>query len=94
MGFREIKHAGETDSNVKNLDYDLMATNVAIDIKNNAIDVKYNKVYKDIEGNVFKTVPMSYRITDEGQIDAWDEAVGAMFETAIINQMKIRNGLS
>ena len=37
---------------------------------------------------------MSYRVTDEAEIDAWDSAVGAMFEAAIVAQMKIRNGIA
>ena len=93
MGFREVKHSGEQDSNVKDLDFDLVATDVAINIINNTIDVKYNKIYRDINGEVFKTIPMQYRITDEIQIDAWDSAVGAVFEAAIVAQMKIRNGI-
>jgi hypothetical protein len=93
MGFRKVKHIGETDSNVKNLDYELEAINISIDIINNSITVKYDKVYKDINGVEFKREPMSYRVNDEAEIYAWDEAVGAMFETAIVSQMKSRNGI-
>ena len=94
MGFREVKHAGELDSNVKDLEFDLVAKNVSIDIINNSIIVKYDKVYKDISGVEFKRVDMSYRVTDEAEIDAWDSAVGAMFEAAIVAQMKTRNGIA
>jgi hypothetical protein len=93
MGFREVKHTGELDSNVKDLEFDLVAKNVSIDIINNSITVKYDKVYKDINGVEFKRVDMSYRVTDEAEISAWDSAVGAMFEAAIVAQMKTRNGI-
>jgi hypothetical protein len=93
MAFREVKHSGEVDSNVKDLDYDLIAKNVSIDIVNNSITVRYDKVYKDINGSEFKRLDMSYRVNDEAEIDAWDSAVGAMFEAAIVAQMKTRNGV-
>jgi len=93
MGFRDVKHTGEQDANLKGLDYELDATNISIDIKNNRIDVKYDKVYKDINGVEFKRESMAYSVTDPAQIDAWDAAVGEMFQTAIINQMKDRNGI-
>lgn len=93
MAFREVKHTGEQDANLKNLDFELEATNIAIDIKNNRIDVRYDKVYKDINGVEFKRVPMAYSVSDETEIDAWDTAVGEMFKTAIVAQMKTRNGI-
>ena len=93
MGFREVKHTGEQDSKLKNLDYELEATNISIDIINNRIDVKYDKVYKDVDGVEFKREKMAYSVSDEAQIDAWDSAVGEMFQTAIVAQMKDRNGI-
>jgi len=93
MGFREIKHTGEQDSEVKNLDYEFDAKEISIDIKNNRIEVRYDKVYKDINGVEFKREPMAYRVTDEAEIDAWDDAVGDMFKDAIVSQMKSRNGI-
>jgi len=93
MGFREIKHTGETDSNVKGLDYELKANSVNTNIISNSIEVKYDKIYKDINGVEFKREHMSYRVTDSVEIQAWDDAVGDMFEVAIVNQMKERNGI-
>ncbi len=93
MGFREVKHTGETDSNVNGLEFDLEAKNISIDIINNRIEVKYDKVYKDINGNEFKREPKAYSVSEEVKIDSWDEAVGELFELAIVSEMKARNGI-
>lgn len=93
MGFRIVEHTGEIDNVLTGLEYKLKARKIDIDIERNVIKVDYDKIYLDTNGDTFKVVPMSYTVTEEEKINAWDLEVGASFEAAILEQMKIRNGI-
>ena len=56
MGFRKVAHTGSIDPKT-GLKFELVAKDIAINIINNTIDVKYDKIYLDSDGNEVTVSP-------------------------------------
>ena len=110
-GFREVSTEMLVD-NATGLNYKLISKKVIIEMtgdeKTDKIEVHYDKVYYDKNGDEFNRVGMGYitrNIYDEFDVDgnvmieedlkikSWDAELGAIIKLAIVKSMKELHGI-
>ena len=92
--FQKVEILNEQDADLKNLNYDIKATEIRVDLKNDRIRIIAEKIYKDINDNIVFIKDASYYEQDPERIEYWNNQLGNIIAPAIINKLKINAGIS